>query len=642
MVLTRLISQLIDGVLWAPPAFALAMFSLADIEKWSGLLSGVLVILLAYQQWRLYQLRQRSKQREELFRIVAENAADMIALVDVKGHRLYNSPAYEKVLGYSPEELGKTSAFEQIHPEDRFKVLDASREARRTGVGEKLEYRIKHKNGTWRVLESTASTIKDEQGEVKKLVIVNRDITDRKLAEEALEHNSFHDALTSLPNRRLFLDRLQRSFSRAQRSPEYRYAVLFVDVDGFKVFNDTMGTKAGDLVIKEIGQRLATCLRSDDTVARPKGKLPISDMLSHMGGDEFTLLLENIADPSDAMRVANRIQAAVAEPFLADGREVHASVSIGVALSTTAHERAEDFLQDADVAMRRAKACGGSRCEVFEESMHRRALKRLTLEAELQTALERGQFQLHYQPIVKLETRQIVGLEALLRWQHPEQGIISPDKFIEVTENIGLIVAIGKWGLREACRQFQTWLSAYPSLGPLTMTVNVSARQFAHPRFVADTESVINETCLGPSRLLLEMTEGTALADPKLTFDVMTQLKRIGVCLSIGDFGKGVSSLTCLRRLPIDELKIDRSLVNGMSAEIVHHDIIRLMITLARSLKLKLIAEGVETVTHLELLKKLGCEFGQGYLFSQPVDEKQTEQLLRQQNMAAHATTAGA
>jgi len=607
-----------------------------------GVLSGVLVVLLAYQQWRLYQLRKRSEQREELFRIVTENAEDMIALVSVKGHRLYNSPAYEKVLGYSTEELGKTSAFEQIHPEDRLRVLDASREARRTGVGEKLEYRIKHKNGTWRVLESTASVIKNEQGEVEKLVIVNRDVTARKLAEEALEHNSFYDALTSLPNRRLFLDRLQRSFSRAKRSPEYRYAVLFVDIDGFKIFNDTMGTATGDLVIKEIGRRLATCLRCDDTVARPKGKLPISDMLSRMAGDEFTLLLENISDPSDAVRVANRIQAAVAAPLFAGGRDVHASVSIGIALSTTEHERAEDFLQDADIAMRRAKARGGSRCEVFDEEMHRRAINRLTLETELLAALDRGQFQLHYQPILNLETRQITGFEALLRWHHPEHGIISPHKFIEVAEKIGLIVSIGKWALREACRQFDTWLSAYPSLGPLTMTVNVSARQFAHAHFVADTESVIKKTRLAPSRLQLEMTEGAVMADPKLTLEVMTQLKRLGVCISIGDFGKGLSSFSLLRRLPIDELKIDRSLVNGMSADIVNRDIVRLTITLSRSLKLKLIAEGVETVAQLKLLRELGCEFGQGYLFSQPVDEKQAEQLLRRQSTpTAHASTAG-
>jgi diguanylate cyclase (GGDEF)-like protein len=363
-------------------------------------------------------------------------------------------------------------------------------------------------------LESTASAIKNDQGEVEKLVIVNRDITARKLAEEALEHNSFHDGLTNLPNRHLFLDRLQRSFCRAQRSPEYRYAVLFVDIDGFKVFNDTMGTATGDLVIKEIGRRLATCLRGDDTVARPKGKLPISDMLSRMAGDEFTLLLENISDPSDAVRVANRIQAAVAAPLFVGGRDVHASVSIGIALSTTERERAEDFLQDADIAMRRAKARGGARCEVFDEEMHRRAIKRLTLETELQTALDRGQFQLHYQPIVNLETRQITGFEALLRWHHPEQGIISPDRFIEVADKIGLFVSIGKWALQEAGRQLHAWRSAYSSLGPLTMTVNVSARQFAHAHFVADTESVVKETRLGPSQLQLEMTENAAMADP--------------------------------------------------------------------------------------------------------------------------------
>jgi diguanylate cyclase (GGDEF)-like protein/PAS domain S-box-containing protein len=625
----------------ASPAHRVAaMVWPTQFEQWNGILSAVLVVLLVYQQWRLYQLRQRSAKREELFRIVAENAADMIALVDVKGRRLYNSPAYEKVLGYSAEELAKTSPFEQIHPEDRFNVLNASREARSTGVGQKLEYRIRHKNGTWRVLESTASTIKNEEGEVEKLVIVNRDITDRKAAEEALAHNSFHDGLTGLPNRNLFLDRLQHSFSRAQRSPDSRYAVLFVDVDGFKIFNDTMGTKTGDLVIKEIGRRLAACLRSEDTVARPKGKLPIRDMLSRMGGDEFTILLEDIRDASDAMRVAKRIQEAVSRPLLAEGNEVHATVSIGIALSTTDHERAEDYLQDADIAMRRAKAAGGSRCEVFDEGMHRRALKRLTLEAELQTALDSGQFQLHYQPILNLETRQIVGFEALLRWNHPEKGVISPHQFIEVAENVGLIVSIGKWTLREACRQLQAWISAYPLLSHLTMTVNVSVRQLAHPQFVADTESMIKEFRLGPSRLQLEVAEEVTMADPKLTFEVLTQLKRLGVCISIGDFGKGLSSLSCLRRLPIDELKIDRSLINGISSDIVNRDIVRLMITLTRTLKVKLVAEGVETVTHLELLRNLGCEFGQGYLFSPPVEQKQAEQLLRQPSTATNAGTA--
>src|SRR5882724_3864754 len=463
-----------------------ALFSPASLEAWSIYFLVALVVLLAYQQWRVVQLRKNAVKREELFRIVAENAADMIALVDVKGHRLYNSPAYEKMLGYTSEELAKTSAFEQIHPEDRMKILEASREARRTGVGEKLEYRIKHKNGTWKTLESTASTIKNADGDVEKLVIINRDITERKAAEEQLEQNSFQDHMTGLPNRRLFLDRLQRSFARAKRISEYRYAVLLVDIDGFKVLNESMGATVGDLVIAEIGRRVAACLRNDDTVARPKGKLPIADMLSLLGGDEFTVLLEGINDPSDAMRVARRILAAVAAPFVADHQQVLLSASIGIALSTTPHEKVEDLLQDADVAMRRAKARGGARCDVFDEAMHKQALRRLTLESELQTALDRGQFLLCYQPILHLETNQATGFEALLRWQHPEQGLISPYKFIETAENFGLLFSIGKWVVREACRQMQEWQLTHSLPERFNMTVNISARQFSNANFVTD------------------------------------------------------------------------------------------------------------------------------------------------------------
>lgn len=600
------------------------------IEQWSGFLLAALAGLLAYQQTRLHKLRRHLTRREELFRIVTENAADMIALVDMKGHRLYNSPAYEKILGYTPEELARTSAFEQIHPEDRMKVLDASREARRTGVGEKLEYRIRHKNGTWRTLESTASTIKDKNGEVEKLVIVNRDVTARKLLEETLEHNSFHDSLTSLPNRRLFLDRLQRSCARAQRHPDYRYAVLFVDVDGFKLFNEKMGTAAGDTLIKEIGRRLSGSLRGDDTVARPKGKMPTEDMLSRMGGDEFTVLLEALHDPSDAMRVAERIQASVSLPVPIENQKVQATVCIGIALNTGAHEQPEDLLRNAETAMRRAKARGGSRCELFDESMHQRALKRLKLEAELQAALNANEFQLYYQPIFNLETRRIAGFEALLRWRHPEQGLVFPYAFLEVAENIGLLVSIGKWSIREACRQLARWRSGPPPLENLTMTVNVSPRQLAHPHFVNDTKAAMQQSGIGPGRLQLEMAESAAMSDPRLAAEVMSQLKRAGVCISIGDFGAGLSSPNWLRRLPLDELKIDRSLVASMGADRANADIVHLIITVAHNLELRVVAEGVESSLQLDLLRNLRCELGQGHLFSQPVDAKQAEQLLRQ------------
>src|SRR5258708_23093212 len=287
---------------------------MAPLSTWISL--GTLIILAAYQQFRIYRIHQNLKNREELFQIVAENAADMIALVDVKGHRLYNSPAYKRILGYSSAELSENSSFEQIHSDDRFKVLEAAREARATGIGRKLEYRVRHKNGTWRVLESMASAIRNQKGEVTKLVIVNRDITERKHAEEQLEHNSFHDELTGLPNRRLFLDRLQHLFARTQRNPERQYAVLFVDLDGFKTINDNVGTLVGDQVIIELGRRLASCLRDQDTVSRPQDRVPLKTaVLSRMGGDEFTILLEGVSDPSDAMRAGKRILSAAAEPF---------------------------------------------------------------------------------------------------------------------------------------------------------------------------------------------------------------------------------------------------------------------------------------------------------------------------------------
>jgi diguanylate cyclase (GGDEF)-like protein/PAS domain S-box-containing protein len=546
------------------------------------------------------------------------------------------------MLGYSTEDLAKTSAFEQIHPEDRMKVLEASREARRTGVGAKLEYRIKHKNGSWKILESTANTIKNADGDVEKLVIINRDITERKVAEEQLEQNSFQDHMTGLPNRRLFLDRLQRSFARAKRIPDYRYAVLFVDIDGFKAFNESMGTPIGDLVIVEMGRRVAACLRNDDTVARPQGKLPIADMLSLLGGDEFTVLLEGINDPSDAVRVARRIQAAVAAPFIAEHQQVLISASIGIALSTTPHDKSEDLLQDADVAMRRAKARGGARCDVFDEAMHKQALRRLTLESELQTALAHEQFVICYQPIVNLETNQTIGFEALLRWQHPEQGLISPHKFIETAENFGLLVSIGKWVLRESCRQMSTWQSTYLLPDRFNLTVNISARQLSHVNFVADMKAALKETAIDPSRLQLEINENAVIADLKQAAEVIHQLKQLGVRISIGDFGTGLSSIGWLRRCPLDELKIDRSLISSMAADRANCDIVQLIVVLGRSLKLRVVAEGVENTGQLDLLKKLNCEFGQGFLFSQPINRQQAEQLLQQSSLFTQTSTASA
>jgi len=566
----------------------------------------------------------------------------MIALVDVKGRRLYNSPAYKRVLGYSTAELSETSSFEQIHPDDRFRVLEAAQEARNTGIGKKVEYRIRHKDGSWRVLESVAGTIRDENGEVAKLVIVNRDITDRKQAQQQAEHNSFHDALSGLPNRLLFLNRLQHLFDQAQRSPERKYAILFVDLDAFKVFNDTMGPSAGDQVISEIGRRLETSLRHDDTVSRSHEPLPANTVLSHMGGDEFTVLLEGLIDPSDAMRAAKRILLAIAEPILIEGREVRTSASVGIALSTPAHQRAEELLQEADVAMRRAKAMGGSRCEVFDAAMHTRAVNRLKLEKELREAMEKRQFCMYYQPIVRLKTKQITGFEALLRWQHPEQGLISAHKFLAAAEDTGLLISTGQWAIQQACQQLRAWDNEIPLLETVSISVNISARQLADSRFIADLSATLRETGIDPARLHLEITESVATADAKLTAAVLPHLKHLRVGVVLDDFGTESSSLNSLRQFAVEALKIDHSLIGVMLIDRAARDMVELIILLSQKLKFKVIAEGVESSKQLDQLRELGCELGQGYFFSAPVDAKAAEQLLRQGGAATRVKVAGA
>ena len=607
---------------------------------WAWIPMGGLMVLVMYQQLRIYRIHREAKKREEIFQVVTENAADMIALVDVKGRRLYNSPAYKRILGYSPAELSETSAFEQIHPDDRFRVLEAAREARESGVGRQLEYRIKHKDGSWRVLESVASTICDAKGEVAKLVIVNRDVTERKRAEEKLEHNLFHDPLTGLPNRRSFLDRLQTAYARVRQDAQRSYALLLANVDHFKVFNDSMGTGAGDQILMEIGRRVAMQLRQDGASAKRDRSAASEVTLFRLGGDEFAILLEPVGDPSDAMRVAKRMQAAAAAPMQIDARELRTAVSVGIALSTEAHTRPEDVLKDADVAMRRAKSLGGSRCEVFDEAMHTRAVGRLKLETDLRTALTERQFRIYYQPVIHLETRQIASFEALLRWQHPSQGLISPHRFIDAAEDTGILVSIGHWLIMQACRQLREWEVNDRSGQPMNVTVNVSARQFADARLVNDIQDAMQQTGVDPARLQLEMTESVAAADPRLTITVLSHLKHMGIGVVLDDFGTGSTSLRGLTQFPLDALKIDRTLVRDMLSDRAAADIVELIIALAHKLNFKVIAEGIESVRQLERLAELGCEYGQGYYFSQPMEARAALLYMRQQ-VAGRGAGAG-
>src|SRR5580658_4736716 len=592
-------------------------------------LAGLILILCLYIGYqRLLRFRQN-----ELFRIVSENAADMIALVEVTGKRLYNSPAYEKVLGYSSEELAATGSLEQVHPEDRGRVIDAAKQARLTGVGERLEYRMRHKDGNWRVLESTANPIQNRRGQVTHLVIVNRDITDRKRVEAQLEHEAFHDALTGLPNRSLFLDRLQRAMDHAKRHPEFQFAVLFVDIQGLKIFNETMGHAVVDQLLIDISNRLKARLRHDDTVSR-SSSIDISanalgdELLARLDGDRFTVLLENVKAPSDPMRVAMRIQESFAGPFTLHGVDAFTSASIGIALSTELYEKPSDILRDADIAMCRAKAQGESRCEVFDTQMHTIVVRRLKLETELRKAIERDELRVFYQPIVRLSTGQIAGAEALVRWWHNDSRMVAPVDFIEVAEETGLIVPIGRWILKEACRQAHAWHQLYSLDSPMTITINVSPRQLAQSNLVADVKSALEETKVTPSTLQLEITESMAMSNPKITPYIFSQLKDMGVSLSIDDFGTGHSSLSRLRSFPVDVLKIDRSFIRGIEHDGESREIGHLIVTLAHHLDLKVIAEGIETPAQQAYLEQFGCEYGQGYLFSPPVDHDAFEKLL--------------
>src|ERR1700691_1262675 len=618
-----------------------------DLKEWvRGLAALVLLFDLyaIYQHLQLHRIRRQLAERDQLFSLISENAADMIALVDRDGRRLYNSPAYLKVLGYSAEELKATSSIEQVHPDDRRRVLLAAEKARSTGQCERVEYRVLHKNGSWRTLESTASATRDAKGQTDKLVIVNRDITERKRAEEMLAHNAFHDGLTNLPNRALFLDRLQHALTLSKRHPNYKFAVLLIDVDEFKIVNDSLGHSAGDELLIQIAQRLRESVRRVDTVSRPRvaevsGKLANDGNLARLGGDEFTILLDDIRDPIEAVRVAESIQADLASPFVINQEEIVISASIGIASSTSPHTQAEDLVRDADIAMYRAKRAGKARCEVSDTAMHANAVKRLRLETDLRKALDHGEFRVYYQPIVWLQTGKIVGFEALTRWQRPE-GVVPPMEFIGVAEETGLIVPMNRKLLREACERLRSWQAEFPSDPPLAMSVNVTSREFALPDLAGEIGKCLDQTGIDPSCLQLEIIETIAMGDAEKSGYGLAQWKALGVRLSIDDFGTGYSSLSRLRRIPVDTLKIDRAFISNMDTDPENHEIVRTIIMLAHNLGLKVVAEGTETQTHIDQLKQLNCEMAQGYHFSRPADDQTMSKLLAS-NHSARAAAIG-
>jgi diguanylate cyclase (GGDEF)-like protein/PAS domain S-box-containing protein len=613
-----------------------------DLKDWvRGLAALVLIfdIYTMYQHMQLQRVRRQLADRDELFQLITENAADLIAVVDSAGNRLYNSPAYSKVLGYSDEELSTTSAIDQIHPSDRERVLQAAAKARASGRGQRLEYRMRHKNGDWRILESTASPIQNANRGLERLVIVNRDITDRKRAEEMLEHRALHDLLTELPNRALFVDRLQHSLIRARRHSDYKFVVLFIDIDGFKVLNDSLGHSAGDELLIQVAKRLTACFRETDTVSRSATTMNPSisnDSLARLGGDEFTVLLDDVSEPSDAIRVARRILDKIALPFTISGQQVVISASIGIGASSNTYDGAEDMLRDAEIAMYRAKQAGKARCEVFDPAMHSSAVRRLKLETDLRRGMEHGELLVYYQPIISLESGRIVGFEALSRWK-TVQGMVPPVEFIPIADETGLIIPMNSALYLESCQQLKSWQAKLNCTPPLTMSLNITPRQFAQPDLAKQIGEILTQSGIQPSSINLEITETIAMGNADHAFSVLSDLKALGVRLSIDDFGTGYSSLSRLPRYPIDALKIDRVFISQMSTDHDNHEIVRLIISLAHSLGLKVVAEGTETQDEVNELKHLKCEMVQGFLYSPPVDSVKAFELL----LASHrAVTA--
>ena len=598
-----------------------------NLREWVRALTALVLVFdiyTIYQHFQLQRARQQLAERDRLFQLITENAADMIAVIDMEGRRVYNSPAYEKILGYSAGELKATSPLEQIHPDDRTSVIQAAENARLSGVGQTLEYRIRHKDGTWRVLESTANVIRTAKEQIGGLVIVNRDITERKRAEEALAHNAFYDGLTNLANRTLLLDRVGRALAISRRHSGYTFGILCIDIDGFKVVNDSLGHAAGDALLIQIAHRLTACLRPTDTVSRlsvGEGKeLTVRDTtLARTGGDEFVVIAEELRNPSDAIHIAERIQNRLAPPFDIDGHQIVVTGSIGIALSGNTSAEPEGVLRDAEIAMYRAKNAGKARWEVFDQAMHAVALRRLQLESDLRKGLDRKEFRVHYQPIVSLDDTRIVGFEALARWQRPE-GMVMPGDFIPIADETGIIVSINRQLLPQACQQLRKWQESFPTDPPLFLSVNISPKEFAQADLPNQMQRLIDENGMDPRCMALEITETIAMADADRSAAVMAELKALGVGIDIDDFGTGYSSLSRLQGFRIDTLKVDRAFVSRIDSDRETHEIVRIIVMLAHNLGLRVVAEGIETQAQLDLLRALGCELGQGYFFSKPAD----------------------
>jgi diguanylate cyclase (GGDEF)-like protein/PAS domain S-box-containing protein len=557
---------------------------------------------------------ERLREAEERYRTVVEEQSELVCRFLPDLTITFVNDAYCRYFGVEPGEVIGKSFIGRVAVEDRVHYEELSTWLNEGNPRRTVEHRVLTPDGEVRWQQWTDTAIFDGEGNPVEYQSVGRDVTERRSLEERLEHQVLHDSLTDLPNRRLFVDRLKQALRRIRRREDLRVAVLFMDLDGFKAVNDSLGHDTGDRLLVEVKERLKGCLRPEDTLAR-------------FGGDEFVVLIEDVRVLDEAVRVAERIVEGLREPFLLDGRELYVDASIGVGLGTDAMNGSEELLREADTAMYRAKA-EGSGYKVFDEAMYGRAVNRLELENDLRRAIEGNEFVVHYQPIVSLQTGAVWGVEALVRWEHPERGLLGPDEFVPVAEESGLVVPMGELVLEDACRRAVEWQREFPRTSPLALSVNLSGRQLRRPDLHEVIGLALTESGLPASSLGLDITETVYISALDANTAALDRLRALGIRISLDDFGSGYSSLSYLKRLPADILKIDRSFTKGLGVEVEDTAIVQTVIDLAHILGMEVVAEGVEIEEQETLLKEMGCDFAQGFYLSKPLQPDEVSRFL--------------
>ena len=568
---------------------------------------------------QLKKTEEALRTSQELLSLITNNMSDLVCLHDLEAKFVYLTPSSQILLAYSPEELIGQSLYELVHPDDLEQVRRVFQKQYSQEKTLSVTYRIRQKTGAYIWLETITGRILTEDKKLKHLQTTSRNVTNRIKVEQQLKYNALHDSLTGLPNRSLLMERLELAVKRVKRSPHLKFAVLFLDLDNFKVINDSLGHLVGDQLLLTVAAKLTQFIRE-------------TDLASRLGGDEFVILLEEIDNLDQVLGVATRILSAFRSPFqLASHKQVFTSTSIGIVISTNSYQGAEELLRDADLAMYRAKQTGKNQYAIFNPSLHLQAVKRLHLENDLRKAFEHDQFLLYYQPIFNLQTNALYGFEALIRWQNPERGFVSPAEFIPIAEETGLIIVLGQWILQTGCQQLAVWQSQFPNKS-LKLGINLSVKQL-QSSLLKELETVLRQYTLETGSLTLEITETMLLENVKEVSQLLKQIKAKDINLSIDDFGTGYSCLSYLHQFPVDFLKIDRAFVSHALPQTHNQVIAESIIALSNSLNLNVIAEGIETNEQLQWLKQLGCKLGQGFFFSPPVSAAQATQLLTEYSL---------